>query len=208
MTQILRIDSSVRTEGSHSRELADIWQAAWLKRHPDDKVVYRDLAKKPVPHITNAMLKATDVGMAANDRTDEMKAAIALSDELVDEFLAADRLLMSVPMYNFSIPSSLKAYIDQIVRVGRTFAFEPEQGFYGLAKDKPTFIAVAYGGAGYRDAGYRSLNFVEPYLEGLLSFLGIQSVTFLAIEGTAIDPAIAEATKQEAIATIERSVQA
>ena len=128
MARILRIDSSSRLQDSHSRELADFFQATWLKQHPHDEVVRRDLVATPIPHIAEATIAGYYT--PPEQQTDAMKAATALSDELIAELMTADILLFSVPMYNFSIPSSLKAYIDQIVRVGHTFGFDPEKGFY------------------------------------------------------------------------------
>ncbi|MEO1521966.1 MAG: NAD(P)H-dependent oxidoreductase, partial [Cyanobacteria bacterium J06633_2] len=133
MTNLLHIDSSPRGERSRSRQLAKVFMTAWNTRHPETVTTYRDLRQTPVPHITEAWIEADFTPLEA--LTPEMKALLQFSDELVDEFLEADRCVFSVPMYNFSVPSNFKAYIDQIVRVGRTFTIEDGQG-KGLVEDK------------------------------------------------------------------------
>jgi FMN-dependent NADH-azoreductase len=125
MATILHIDSSPRGERSKSRKLAKEFVVAWQVLHPDDVIIYRDLRQTPVPHITEEWIAAAFTPPEA--LTSEMVEILKFSDELVDEFLAADRCVFSVPMHNFSIPSNFKAYIDRVVRVGRTFIFEDGQ---------------------------------------------------------------------------------
>jgi FMN-dependent NADH-azoreductase len=201
MSRILRINSSSRQAGSHSKELADFFQETWLRQHPNDEFIVRDLAQTPIPHISDITIAGFYT--PKEQHTDEIKAATALSDELIAELLSADVLLFSVPIYNFSIPSGLKAYIDQIVRAGYTFGFDPEKGFYGLVNNKRAFITAAYGASGYFDGDLRSLNFLEPYLKALLSFLGVSDVTFFSVEGTSINPSAFEITRKQAVADIE-----
>lgn len=201
MARILRIDSSSRVHGSHSRELADIFLATWFQQHPNDEVVVRELVETPIPHIAD--LTIAGYYTPKEQHTAEMKAATSLSDELIQELLAADILLLSVPMYNFSIPSSLKAYIDQIVRIGYTFAVDENKGIYGLIEKKQAFVTASYGAAGYFDGDLRSLNFLEPYLKSLLGFLGFSEITFFSVEGTSTDPSVFAASKQRAVTQIE-----
>lgn len=200
MPQLLRIDSSARLQDSHSRKLADQIEAAWLSRHPGARILRRDLVQQPLPHIADA----TIAGYYTPDdqHTPESRAATALSDTLITELTGADALLISAPMYNFSIPSSLKAWIDQIVRVNRTFGFDPQKGLFGLLDPKPVYVACAFGAAGYRDGAYAAMNFHEPYLRSLFGFLGLSEVTFFTLEGSAVDPAALEATGREARAAM------
>lgn len=185
MTRILRIDSSSRIEGSHSRELADYFQATWLKKNPHDQVIIRDVIQNPCPHISDTTIAGFYT--PEEQQTETMKSAIALSNELIDELQAADVLLLSVPMYNFSIPSALKAWVDQIVRIGRTFAYDGTN-FTGLVTIKRAYVICAYGASGYTDGGaFSSINFLEPYLKGLLSFLGIQDIQFFNLQATTTD---------------------
>ncbi|MGL5078383.1 MAG: FMN-dependent NADH-azoreductase, partial [Waterburya sp.] len=142
MAKILRIDSSSRLQGSHSRELADYFQAIWLEKYPSDQVIVRDLVKTPVPHIA-------DIAIAGfytpkDQHTDAMTSATALSDELIGELQSADVLLISVPMYNFTVPSAFKAWVDQIVRIGHTFAYDGTN-FTGLVTVKRAYVICAYG---------------------------------------------------------------
>lgn len=116
MTHLLRLDSSSRLQGSHSRELADFFQSKWVAADPNGQVTIRDITRPAVPHVDEVMIRGFQTPAA--DRTPEMKNAIAVSDDLLVELKAADYLLVSVPMYNFSVPSALKAWIDQIVRLG------------------------------------------------------------------------------------------
>ncbi len=191
---LLRIDASARVAGSHSRALADDFQGRWQQAHPDGRVVVRDLAQQPIIQIDATTIAGFYT--APDQHTSEHTQATALSDELIAELLAADVLLISTPMYNFSIPAALKAYIDQIVRIGRTFSAD-ETGLHGLVPDRPTYVAFA-AGAVYHGTDLTELNFVEPYLKNLLGFLGLTSVEFLTVEGTSVDPAAQERTTAQA----------
>ena len=200
MAKILRIDSSSRTQGSHSRELADYFQATWLKHHPQTEIIVRDIIKTPILHITESTI--TGFYTPTEQLTPQLSQAIALSDELVDELQSADILLLSVPMYNFSVPSALKAWIDQIVRIGRTFAYDGTN-FTGLVNVKQAYVICAYGSSGFGEGKpLAALNFLEPYLKQLFGFLGIEDVTFLNLEGTTAD----EATVAQNTATVKQKI--
>jgi FMN-dependent NADH-azoreductase len=197
MSSILRIDSSSRIEGSHSRELADYFQAIWLKQYPDDRMIVRDVVKNPVPHIADL----TIVGFytPSEQQTDAMKQAIAISNELIDELQSADVLLLSVPMYNFSVPSSLKAWIDQIVRIGRTFAYDGTN-FTGLVTVKRAYVICAYGASGYTDGGaFSAFNFLEP-------FLGIGEIQFFNLQATTGDESIVIDNTRQIRAAIDQAI--
>ena len=205
MAKILRIDSSSRTQGSHSRELADYFQTTWLKHYPQDEVIVRDIIKTPILHITESTI--TGFYTPKEQLSPPLSQAIALSDELVDELQSVDALLLSVPMYNFSVPSALKAWIDQIVRIGRTFAYDGTN-FTGLVTIKQLYVICAYGSSGFGEGeALAALNFLEPYLKQLFSFLGIKNITFFNLEGTTADEAtVAQNTaklKQEIATAIQ-----
>ncbi|QYO62272.1 FMN-dependent NADH-azoreductase [Leptolyngbya sp. 7M] len=123
MVHLLHIDVSPRGERSHSRRMTREFVEQWKRIHPNDTITYRDIGRNPIPHVDESWIAAAF--SPPEQYTSELREAIRLSDELVDEFLAADVYVIGVPMYNFSVPSVFKAYIDQIVRVGRTVAFEP-----------------------------------------------------------------------------------
>lgn len=184
MAHLLHIDASPRGERSHSRRLTRECVEGWKQIHPADVMTYRDVGRHPVPHLDELWIASGYT--PPNQRTPELWEAIRTSDRLVDEFLAADLYVIGVPMYNFSIPSPLKAYIDQIVRIGRTFAFEPEHNenpYKPLVLGKKMFIIATRGGSGFGAGGqYETLNYQTPYLATIFGFIGITDITFIEVE--------------------------
>jgi FMN-dependent NADH-azoreductase len=176
MSKVLVITASPRGERSASRALSTHFAGLWAQQHPEDTVLLRDLGHHPVPHVTEPWV----VGAFApgDAQTPESKAAIAVSDQLVDEFLGCDRFIFGVPMYNFNVPSTFKAYIDQIVRPGKTFAVGPN-GFEGLVKDKKALFITCSGGAYPPGTPAGAMNFQEPYLRAIFSFIGVTEVQFV-----------------------------
>jgi FMN-dependent NADH-azoreductase len=203
MTHLLHIDSSPRSDRSHSRRLTKEFVETWQQTNSNDTVTYRDVGRNPVPHVDEPWIAAAYT--PTEQHTPELQKAIATSDRLVDEFLAADIYVIGVPMYNFSIPSTLKAYIDQIVRIRRTFALDPENidnPYKPLVLGKKMFIISARGGSGFGVGGqYEKLNYQTTYLESLFAFLGITDITFIDLEndeigGQKLEDAIASARTQ------------
>ena len=185
---VLHIDSSPRFNDSVSRDLtADI-----VSRHAGAKVIRRDLSKTPVPQTTDAWIGASFT--PAEDRTADQKHTLTLSDELVDELVAADTVVIGMPMYNFSVPSALKAWIDQVARPGRTFNY-PENGPVGLLEGKRVIVAMATGGVPQGS----DMDFATNYLTFFLGFLGITDVQFVAADGLNADEAAARAKAKNAI---------
>ncbi|AFY77190.1 acyl carrier protein phosphodiesterase [Pleurocapsa sp. PCC 7327] len=184
MAHLLHIDSSPRGDRSHSRRMTREFVEQWKQAHPNDTVTYRDIARNPVPHVDEPWIAAAYT--PPEQRTPQLQEAIRISDRLVDEFLAADLYVIGVPMYNFSIPSTLKAYIDQIVRIGRTFAFEPEDSenpYKPLVLGKKMFIIAARGGSGFGVGGqYETMNYQTPYLATIFGFIGITDITLIEVE--------------------------
>lgn len=177
---ILHIDSSSRGQRSHSRQLTRAFVEELQTLQPDASIVYHDLGHQPVPHVDEAWIAAAYSDPATHSPA--LQNAIALSNELVDELLAADVIVVGAPMHNFSIPSTLKAYIDQIVRAGRTF--DPAT-YQGLAAGKKLFVLTARGGGGYGPGEpMEAMNFQEPYLRAIFGFVGVTDVTFLHDEKT------------------------
>ncbi|PQV63757.1 FMN-dependent NADH-azoreductase [Abditibacterium utsteinense] len=193
MTQILHIDSSPRGERSHSRQLTRALVAQLQLAHSDATVVYHDLGHNPVPPVDEPWIAAAYSDPATH--TPELKQAIALSNQLVDELLASDIVVVGAPMHNFSIPSTLKAYIDQIVRIGRTFTPQYE----GLATGKKAFILCARGGSGYGSGEQmESANFQDPYFKTIFGLIGITDITFLHDEKTSGNESDLENSLQKA----------
>lgn len=187
MQTLLRIDSSARLDASHSRALGDHFVARAREQFPNVAVRLRDLQTRPIEHITQDTIAG--FYQTPEMMTDADKAATALSDTLIDELQAADTLLITAPMYNFSVPANLKAWIDQIVRIGKTFSYE-NGAFGGLVKTRTAYVCCAYGAAGYSEGGaFRAANFLEPYLDFLLKFLGVEAVHFISAEMLTADAA-------------------
>ncbi len=201
MSTLLHIDSSVRTAGSITRQLSAEYVKQWQAKHPNGTVITRDLAAQPVPHLTEAMMGAFFT--PADQLSAEQKTTIAVSDKLVDELLAADTLVIAAPMYNFSFPSTLKAWIDHIARAGKTFRYT-EQGPVGLATGKRAIVILSRGGI-YSEGPAKALDFQGTYLKSVLGFIGITDVELVLAEGVAMGEEKANqaiASAQEKISTI------
>ncbi|MFC9895776.1 FMN-dependent NADH-azoreductase [Nocardia sp. NPDC127579] len=183
MTTLLQLDASPRGPRSHTRALTEDFVGRWVRQRPEVTVTYRDLGVAPPPHLTEDWIAAAFTEPAR--RTPRMRADLATSDALVDELIGADVLVLGVPMYNFGIPAMLKAYIDQIVRVGRTFGFDAEaENPYTplLPAGKRAFVIVSTGDSGYQaDGPLTALNQVEPYLRTVLGFIGIDELEFVYV---------------------------
>lgn len=180
MKTLLCLDSSPRAERSHSRQLTAYYSQAWQAAHPDGTVVHRELGITPVPLVSEAWIVGAFSDPAGH--TPEQQAAIAVSNELVDELFAADELIIGAPMYNFGVPASLKAWIDQVVRVGRTFAYPSYQG---LVTGKRATVITVRGGAGYGPGeAMAHLDAEVPYLKQILGFIGITDVAVVYADNT------------------------
>lgn len=177
MTRILHLDASPRGDRSVSRTLAKEFISNWQAAHPNDTVTYRDIGHHPVPFVTEAWIAGAFT--PPEQHSPETAEAIRISDELVDEFLAADRYVFSIPMYNFSIPANFKAYLDQIVRVGRTFSFEADGSYKGLVQGKKMLIVTARGGSYPKDTPYHAYDLQEPYLRLIFGFIGITDIEII-----------------------------
>ena len=176
MATILHLDSSPRGDRSKSRLLAREFMTKWQVLHPEEAITYRDLRESPIPHVTEAWIAADYTPQSA--KTLEMSHVLQFSDELVAEFLAAERCIFSVPMYNFSIPSAFKAYIDYIVRVGRTFSVIDGE-FKGLVKGKKILFITARGGKYGAGSPYEGWDAQEPALRFAFQFIGVTDIQFI-----------------------------
>ncbi|MCG8425758.1 MAG: FMN-dependent NADH-azoreductase [Chromatiales bacterium] len=195
--KILHIDSSARFEGSESRILSRAFIDQWLALHPEDEVIVRDIISHPLPHLDETLLAG--LFTPAGTLTVEMQAAVERVDELVEEFLAADILVLGVPMYNFGIPSTLKAYIDHIAQAGRTFKYT-DQGPVGLAGDKQIYILSARGGI-YDDS---PMDHQAAYLRTVFRFLGIDKVHLIHAQGLNMGEDIRDKSVRQALSDIEQ----
>jgi FMN-dependent NADH-azoreductase len=183
MPTLLRIDSSpFGGDASFSRQLTADFVQQWKRNHPDGNVITRDLAATKLPP-----LDAEWIGAAYAPKTSltpRQREVLALSDELISELRAADEFVIGVAMHNFSIPSVLKLWIDQIVRVGETFSYE-SGGPVGLLRGKKATFLTATGGVYDAGTPRADLNFIEPYLRSLFAFMGVTETSFVTAGGTA-----------------------
>jgi len=177
--QILQIISSARGAESFSTQLSRGIIDKLLAAHPDSTVVVRDLAKHPFPHLEEAHLQAYFT--PAEGRSPEQQAAVRHSDEAIAEVLAADVLVIGSPFYNFTIASSLKAWLDHLTRANITFRYTPT-GPEGLITGKKVYVALASGGI-YSEGPMQPYDFATPYLHWMLGFLGMRDVTVARAEG-------------------------
>ena len=181
MATLLKIDSSPMGENSISRKLTAHFAATWRKAHPGGEVISRDLSKTELVPLNGAWIGAAYT--PENARSQEQREALAISDALIAELQNADEYVIGVPMHNFSIPSTLKLWIDQVSRAGKTFSYGAD-GAKGLLTGKKATLLVATGGVYEHGTAMASLNFVTPYLRALFGFLGVTDVTIIAAEGT------------------------
>ncbi len=177
---ILRLDASMRKNGSYSRDLSDrlIDQ---LTRKNRANVIKRDLSDG-IPFIDENWINANFT--ALDDRTDEQSEYLKTSDMLVEELKQADQIVIGLPVYNFGVPAAFKAWIDQVVRSKLTFKYS-DTGPIGLLKDKPTYIVIASGGTQLGS----ELDFISDYLRHVLGFIGIKDITIIDSSGLGKDEA-------------------
>lgn len=181
MATLLKIDSSPMGENSISRKLTAEFADTWRKAHPGGTVISRDLTKTELPIVNGVWVGAAYA--PADSHSPEQREALAVSDKLIAELQKADEYVFGVPMHNFSIPSTLKLWIDQVARAGKTFSYGAD-GPKGLLSGKTATVLIASGGV-YERTTMESLNFVTPYLRAVFGFLGVTEVKIIAAEGTA-----------------------
>ena len=175
--KVLHIDSSVRGDWSVSKELSALFIAELRKADTDVDVDYLDLAQNIPAHPTALMIRANYTPAA--DRTPEMTAELQESEHLVDRMLAADTIVIGMPMYNFSVPSIFKAFIDNIVRIDRTFKMSV-QGIEGLLINKKVFV-INTRGVDFNNDHMKDMDQLKPYLKAIFAFIGLTDLTFIDV---------------------------
>lgn len=192
------IEVSPRGPESASRAVADTLAARLAAHYPSAKLIRRDLAAEALPHLDGTTLRAITTRDPAE--AERLKAIARQSDALTDELLASDFLVIATPMWNFGIPSALKAWIDLAVRPGRTFQYA-DGGVLGLAKNKKAILVLASGGV-FTEGPWRPWDYVEPYLRQILGFVGITEVKTVRVEGMNI-PDLATSAVPKATEAVE-----
>lgn len=218
MTHILHLDASARpglagrdAHGSHSRNLTHRFVSQWKARKPTDTVVYRDIGQHP-PGFTSHDWIASSFTPEAQ-REPWMHDALAESDQLTNELIAADVLVIGTPFYNFGMPASLKAWIDQVVRPGLTLEFDetnPVEPYIPKLNDRPRHVVIltARGGVGFGPGGKMAhMNHLEPNLITALEFIGISHFHCIAVEGQEVGGEVLAASTAEAIGKVDALVQ-
>jgi FMN-dependent NADH-azoreductase len=198
---ILHISSSPRGSESYSSRVAAGVVDELRTRNPGAAVVTRDLARAPLPHLTEDFVVATR--SQTGPQTEAQRDLLAASDRLVDELLAADVIVIATPMINFTIPSNLKTWVDYVARAGRTFSYSAA-GPKGLVTGKHVIVVAARGGV---YAGNAALDFQVPYLKSVLAFLGMTDVEVIEVEGTAFGPEVAEKAVEAASAKMHATCE-
>jgi FMN-dependent NADH-azoreductase len=190
---LLHLDASPRGARSQSRQLGQQFLADWRAAHPAGGVTVRDVGHEPPPFVSEAWVEGAFA--PADQHSPAAREAIAVSNRYVDELLAADQIVITTPIYNLSLPAVLKAWIDQIVRAGRTFA-KSAGGFEGLAKGKRVLVIVASGSDFRPHTPGGAYNFLEPYLRAVFGFIGITDLEFVYAHSTGAG----DATSAQALA--------
>jgi FMN-dependent NADH-azoreductase len=203
MTNILIIDSAATGDASVSRKLTDAAEQTIRRRDPSARIVRRDIGRSPIPHLTEETVPAIRAGLVESEAAGE---ALALSDQLVAELQEADLIVIGAPMYNFGMPSTLKAWFDHVLRARVTFRYT-EAGPEGLLKGKKAIVVEARAGL-YSEGPAAVMDSQEPHLRNLLGFMGIDDVTFVRAEKLAFGPEVAAAAVADAIAQIESLAEA
>lgn len=197
MSTLLQINASLFSNQGQSSQLAEQFVTAWRAQNADGEVIVRDLAQAPIPHLDAARFTAF-ISQPA-ERSAEQAAIVAFSDALIDELRKADVIVLGLPMYNFGVPSTLKAYIDHIARAGQTFRYT-ENGPVGLLSGKKAYVFAARGGL---YAGTPK-DTQSGYVRDFFGFIGITDVEFVYAEGLNMGDAAKTAGLSQAKAAIER----
>jgi len=198
MSQILLVTTSPRGADSYSNQIAQALVAKLQAAAPGATLVTRDFAAAPLPHVGEDYV----VGrmLPAEQRNAAQATTVALSDVLIAELLASDTIVIASPMYNFGVPSTLKAWIDHLARAGETFSYGAA-GPVGLVTGKKVYLIQARGGV-YSEGPMGGYNFQEPYLKAVLGFLGMTDVETILVEGIAFGPEATEKALNAALGQV------
>lgn len=209
MKNILVINSSARTLNSQSRKLTEVFVEQWKSIHNSSLITFRELGNHPVSHIGENWIAAAF--KPENARSEEDKEALKESDNYIAELRQADVIVLGAPMYNWSIPSALKAYIDQVLRVNETWKLNPENianPYVGLLENKTLFLMLSRGSHGYEKGEFNEhMNFQSDYLKTVFNIMGIHNIHFVAVNGSALSPEILQQSTEDANQSIKSLIE-
>lgn len=199
MKKVLIINASVRDENSHSRKLTKLFVENWQKKYPNDSFTFREVGLNKIPPIDNDWIASAFI--KPNNRNENNQKGVELSNELVKELKENDIYVIGTPMYNWSIPSGLKTYIDQVMRINETWAFrsgKPDGDYIGLLKNKKMFILSSRGDTGYgENEKNQHMNFQTTYLKFIFGMMGIKDITIISLDNEEFGGDIFENSKQK-----------
>ncbi|GAA4790294.1 FMN-dependent NADH-azoreductase AzoR1 [Olivibacter ginsenosidimutans] len=199
MKKVLIINASVRKERSYSRKLSQLFIENWTLKHPQDVFTYREVGTDSIPGIDESWIAGAFIKPA--ERTEANQVALKLSNELVKELKENDIYVVATPMYNWSIPSGLKAYIDQIMRINETWRFRsgiPDGDYVGLLENKRLFILSSRGDRGYgENEKNEHMNFQTTYLKFIFGNMGVKDVSVFSLDNEEFGGEIFENAKRE-----------
>ncbi|MBB6371724.1 FMN-dependent NADH-azoreductase [Chryseobacterium shigense] len=199
MNNLLIINASIRDKRSYSRKLTQLFVDNWMSKYPDDHFTFRETGMEIIKPIDEKWI--AEAFTKPEDRNDENREALQLSNELVKELKENNIYVIGTPMYNWSIPSGLKAYIDQIMRINETWKFrsgKPDGDYVGLLENKKLFILSSRGDTGYGENGKNGhMNFQTTYLKFIFGMMGVKDVTIISLDNEEFGGEIFEQSKQE-----------
>lgn len=205
MNRVLIINASVRNEKSHSRRLTQLFVENWKNKNPKDMFSYREVGLKDIPPINEKWISSAFI--KPDERTKENQSGVQFSDELVKEFKAHNVYVLGTPMYNWSIPSGLKSYIDQLMRINETWKFrsgQPDGDYVGLLENKKMFILSSRGDTGYgKNEKNEHMNYQTTYLKFVFGIMGIDDISIFSLDNEEFGGEIFEKSKRDIYQRIE-----
>jgi FMN-dependent NADH-azoreductase len=199
MKNLLIINASPRGERSITRNLTKLFGTKWIEANPDYTIQHREVGQEPIPHVSELWISAAF--KPAELRTEDEINVLKTSDKYIAELKAADVIVLGTPMYNWSIPSVLKAYLDQVIRANETVTMrpdDPKNPYRGLLKNKKVYLLFSRGNAGYEKGEYYAhMNFQTDYLKTVFNIMGLYDIQEVALNGSAFDPEVYEQSKKD-----------
>ena len=206
MNKVLIINASVRNEKSHSRKLTQLFAENWKKKNPNDNFTHREVGLEEIPPINEKWIASAFI--RPNERTKKNQSGVEFSNELVKEFKEHNIYVLGTPMYNWSIPSGLKSYIDQLMRINETWKFrsgEPDGDYVGLLENKKMFILSSRGDTGYGENEKNGhMNFQTTYLKFVFGIMGIKDISIISLDNEEFGGDIFENSKKKIYQKIEQ----